>query len=159
MTFFINSYELDANIVRKRESLKQFSSMIQSYFSDRTYGNDIMTISISIIMVRMESGYESWFKPRRPRYISYEELRPPIGWEKCRERRIIEKEYQIETRLSNDAYDKLLMANDEDSWCIFSQETMKALELLDKLPKRLKDFNKDLFRHDVRQFFMDHSLL
>lgn len=155
----ISYCEVDANISHQRDALNLFSSIVQSYFKDKSYGTDVYTISIGIIMVRMEPGYEAWYKPRKPRYIKYKEIIPRKEWSNIREKIIIEKELCLETRLSNDVYDQLCNASEEDSWRIFANELLKALRLLDELPKKIKDFNKEQFKDDAKRFLVDNNLL
>jgi len=63
------------------------------------------------------------------------------------------KRFVIEIRFNNDVYDEFLKADDEQSKRIIARETLKALELLDKVPKRLKDFDKERFRTDVANYY------
>ncbi|MBR1636607.1 MAG: hypothetical protein IJ687_02010 [Bacteroidales bacterium] len=152
MKYQIQVYELDSPMRKKTWWLRDFSrDYLESVFIDRSYGKDIENISIVIILIRHIPGYEAWDKPRRPKYIEHYEsvsyiTGEPVRWE-------WNKRFVIEIRFNNDVYDEFLKADDEQSKRIIARETLKALELLDKVPKRLKDFDKERFRTDVANYY------
>ena len=152
MKYQIQVYELDSPMEKKTWWLCDFSrDYLESVFIDRSYGKDIENISIVIILIRHIPGYEAWDKPRRPKYIEHYEsvsyiTGEPVRWE-------WNKRFVIEIRFNNDVYDEFLKADDEQSKRIIARETLKALELLDKVPKRLKDFDKERFRTDVANYY------
>ena len=152
MKYQIQVYELDSPMEKKTWWLCDFSrDYLESVFIDRSYGKDIENISIVIILIRHIPGYEAWYKPRRPKYIEHYEsvsyiTGEPVRWE-------WNKRFVIEIRFNNDVYDEFLKADDEQSKRIIARETLKALELLDKVPKRLKDFDKERFRTDVANYY------
>lgn len=152
MKYQIQVYELDSPMREKTWWLRDFSrDYLESVFIDRSYGKDIENISIVIILIRHIPGYEAWDKPRRPKYIEHYEsvsyiTGEPVRWE-------WNKRFVIEIRFNNDVYDEFLKADDEQSKRIIARETLKALELLDKVPKRLKDFDKERFRTDVANYY------
>ena len=63
------------------------------------------------------------------------------------------KRFELEVRFDNDVYDEFLHADEDQSKRIIARETLKALDLLDKVPKRLKDFDKERFRTDVANYY------
>ena len=152
MKYQIQVYELDSPMRKKTWWLRDFSrDYLESVFIDRSYGKDIENISIVIILIRHIPGYEAWDKPRRPKYIEHYEsvsyiTGEPVRWE-------WNKRFVIEIRFNNDVYDEFLKADEEQSKRIIARETLKALELLDKVPKRLKDFDKERFRTDVANYY------
>lgn len=152
MKFEIEVYEYESAFKEKAWWLCDFSrDYIEPSFLDRSYGKDIENISIVIILIRHIPGYEAWDKPRRPKYIEHYEsvsyiTGEPVRWE-------WNKRFVIEIRFNNDVYDEFLKADDEQSKRIIARETLKALELLDKVPKRLKDFDKERFRTDVANYY------
>ena len=60
-----------------------------------------------------------------------------------------DKRFVIEILFSKDVYDEFKLADEEQSKKIIARESLNALILLDKIPKKLKDFNKERFRADV----------
>ena len=152
MIFEIRIYEIDHRMLNKSSWIEDFSKQyLIPAFEDQSYGPDILNVVIVIILIRHEPGYEAWYKPRRPKYIEHYEsvsyiTGEPVRWE-------WNKRFVIEIRFNNDVYDEFLKADDEQSKRIIARETLKALELLDKVPKRLKDFDKERFRTDVANYY------
>ena len=152
MRFEIDIFELDSPMQTKSDWLQDFSKQnLIPAFKGKYYGQDILNIAIVIILIRHLPGYEAWDKPRRPKYIEHYEsvsyiTGEPVRWE-------WNKRFVIEIRFNNDVYDEFLKADDEQSKRIIARETLKALELLDKVPKRLKDFDKERFRTDVANYY------
>lgn len=152
MIFEIRIYEIDHPMLNKSSWIEDFSKQyLIPAFEDQSYGPDILNVVIVIILIRHEPGYEAWYKPRRPKYIEHYEsvsyiTGEPVRWE-------WNKRFVIEIRFNNDVYDEFLKADDEQSKRIIARETLKALELLDKVPKRLKDFDKERFRTDVANYY------
>ena len=152
MRFEIDIFELDSPMQTKSDWLQDFSKQnLIPAFKGKYYGQDILNIAIVIILIQHLPGYEAWDKPRRPKYIEHYEsvsyiTGEPVRWE-------WNKRFVIEIRFNNDVYDEFLKADDEQSKRIIARETLKALELLDKVPKRLKDFDKERFRTDVANYY------
>ncbi len=152
MRFEIDIFELDSPMLTKSDWLQDFSKQyLIPAFKGKYYGQDILNIAIVIILIQHLPGYEAWDKPRRPKYIEHYEsvsyiTGEPVRWE-------WNKRFVIEIRFNNDVYDEFLKADDEQSKRIIARETLKALELLDKVPKRLKDFDKERFRTDVANYY------
>lgn len=152
MIFEIRIYEIDHPMLNKSSWIEDFSKQyLIPAFEDQSYGPDILNVVIVIILIRHEPGYEAWYKTRRPKYIEHYEsvsyiTGEPVRWE-------WNKRFVIEIRFNNDVYDEFLKADDEQSKRIIARETLKALELLDKVPKRLKDFDKERFRTDVANYY------
>ncbi len=141
---------------QKGEYFDQFSSrVLDKVFSSKSYGNDVKEIEIAAIIVKMYPGYEAWHKPKRPKYYEYRYSHlipenPPV---------IYNKRFTIEIRFSNEVYDKYLKSTGDESDAIIAREFYQALTLLDKLPKRLKDFDKKRFKKDVETLFHSHGWL
>ena len=148
MIFEIEIYEIDQPMLNKSSWIEDFSKQyLIPAFKGKYYGQDILNIAIVIILIRHLPGYEAWDQPRRPKYIDYYKVSlmgRQLEWN---------KRFVIEIRFNNDVYDEFLKADDEQSKRIIARETLKALELLDKVPKRLKDFDKERFRTDVANYY------
>lgn len=150
MKFELRVYELQTEMKEKSDFIDDFSKKyLEKYFSDKTYGKDVENIAIVIILIKTLPGYENWNMVRRPKYIEhYESTYVPSGipWE-------WNKRFVIETRFDFEIYDEFLAADEEEAKRILARETLQSLELLDKLPKRLKDFDINAFRADVKNYY------
>ena len=128
---------------------------LEEHFLTLNYGPDVEEIVIAYTIIKTKPGYEEWYKPKRPKYTEYG------GWitfgpggPKDRERR---KEFWIDYRIDGDLYDAFIEADEEQAICILACEILNSLELLDKLPKRLKQFDKERFKSDVSDYFQQQG--
>ena len=48
---------------------------------------------------------------------------------------------------------EFIEADEEQAKCILAREILQSLELLDNLPKRLKQFDKECFKSAVSDYF------
>ena len=150
MLFELRIYETDHPMLKKGLWIEDFSKKyLENTFKVKEYGQDVLNIVIVFILIRNIPGYEDWDKPRRPKYIEHLEFSnvatgDPLIWD---------KRFVIEIRFGNDVYDEFMLADDEQSKKIIARESLKALDLLDKIPKRLKDFDKERFRADVADYY------
>lgn len=120
---------------------------LEEYFLTFNYGPDVEEIVIAIAII----SHDDLYKPRRPKYTEYG------GWitfgpggPKDRE---IKKQFFIDVRFDGDLYDAFIEADEKQAKGILAREILHSLELLDKLPKRLKQFDKERFKSDVSNYF------
>lgn len=149
MKFEIIVKEGDAFMKKKASLIKDLSEQyLKNAFKDTFYGEDVKEVEINIILIKTQPGYEKWFTPRPPRYYKHKVITFMGG-----EQLVLNKHYTIEIRFDNALYDEFLTADENETKKILARESMKALALLDNMPKRLKDFDKNRFRADVAALF------
>ena len=51
------------------------------------------------------------------------------------------------------------MTSDTDTGRLVAKQCIASLDKLDKIPKKIKDFEKERFKTDFEQFFKQHSLI
>lgn len=131
--------------------------VLKNAFATRDYGKDVQEICIYIVLIKSQPGFERFFQPRRPKYIEHNESKDlpfseenPLVWD---------KRFHIEIRFDGKVYDDFVAADENQAKHILARETLRALDLLDKLPKRLKDFDKEAFRADVQKLYQSHGWL
>ena len=151
-------------LVNERESasndkamyIEEFSrTFLKSHFLLNDYGPDVQNIAIVIILIKTRPGYEKWYKVRQPKYIEYLSgysviTGEPKLWE-------WKKRYAIEVRFDDSLFEEFIESNEEEANHILARETLKALDLLDKLPKRLKHFDKERFKNDVAVYYHEQG--
>ena len=156
MKYALDYYELDEAMLDKGTYIRFFSNKwLEPYFVTKDYGNDVKDICIYIQLIRVEKRYEHLFKLHKPKFIDHKVLYNSINnlrWE-------WNKRFQIEIRFNNETYNAFLVANDEESNKILARETLAALDQLDKIPKRLKDFDKNAFIFDVKSLYESNGWL
>lgn len=156
MLFELKVYERESASEEKAIFTESFSkTYLERYFLLNNYGSDVLNIAIVIILIKTHPGYEEWYKVRRPRYIEYLSgisviTGEPKLWE-------WKKRYVIELRFDGELFDEFIESDEEGAKHILARETLKALDLLDRLPKRLKHFDKERFKNDVANYYHEQG--
>ena len=179
--------ELESGTEEKVNLIRRFSaSYLENTFLDKDYGSDVETIMIIICVIQMRPGFENWYKVKRPKYTEYKSWYTTFGIDDpdIPEFKEIKKRFDIEIRFKDQLYDDFMdadeeeakriaaeeeakriaeeeeakrIAAEEEAKRILARETLKALELLDKLPKRLKNFDKERFKADVAAYYREQG--
>lgn len=152
MKYELRINEFDHGLWDKTVFVEHLSKeVLENAFATRDYGTDVQEICIYIVLIKTQPGFERFFQPRRPQYIQHKESRilpfsddKPLVWD---------KRFHIEIRFDGKVYDDFISADEDLAKHILARETLIALNLLDKLPKRLKDFDKEAFRADVKELY------
>ncbi len=129
----------------KSDILNDLYKNIVNYFKDKDYGTGIQHFYIGCILVKTPPGYEYFFEVRKPRYQELSKVKMP-------DNSIEELPGTYIYGIKPD-YDLFVNATEEDSKKILFDEILASLSHLDKLPKRVKDFDKEQFKKDVTAFF------
>ena len=141
--------EVSEDVADKTQIIHSLSNRLSDYFSDRNYGNDVENFFIRIISVSPEF---EWFSTiRKPKYTSYRKYINRDGLEII-EDRVFSFSLKID-------YENFKNQSDEQNEKMLASEIIKSLSNLDSLPKKVKDFDKERFREDMKAFFDAQKLL
>ncbi len=125
------------------------SNSMKAVFKERSYGIDVLEFSIGFIMARTRPGYEAWYKPAKPKFIDFKNVKSKLTGEVS----AINKKFCCEIKLSDEVIDKFVNASEIDCYSIIACEVLDYLRSLNGLPKRIKDFDLKLFISDVEDYF------
>jgi hypothetical protein len=154
MKIEIRVNESDIEASHKLEVVESLSNQFASFFERKDYGSGVKSILIICILVKTKPGYEDWFKVRRPKFTEYKLLENKItGYKK-----VIEKEFAYEIRIDHNDFDEFISQYDKVSKKILALRVLDSLSNLDKLPKKVKDFDKERFNADIQDFFQKQGL-
>ena len=124
---------------------------LEEQFLTLDCGPDVEEIVIAFALLKTIPGHTEQYKPRHPKFTEYG------GWKtfgpdgpKDRE---IKKRFFIDRRIDGDLFNEFIEADEEQAKCILAREILQSLELLDNLPKRLKQFDKECFKSAVSDYF------
>lgn len=145
------SQELDTNAYKKSHVIESISSKLELFLKTKNYGNDIETFFIGFIGMKTKQGLEGMFKERKPKYISYKQVKNRLTGE------LIEvlKEYSYDIKFNNELYDEFVNGTDELSEKLFVQKLLESLKHFDKLPKEVHNFDVEKFKEDIHSLFME----
>lgn len=121
------------------------SDEIKEFLSQRNYGESIQEYLIGVTCVFIEDGYEHLFKQYKPFYVEDKISKNRFTGENIR----IYKSYTDSIVLTPDEYEDFVSGTESESLKIVSTRILKSLENLNKLPKKVKDFDVKQFKEDV----------
>jgi hypothetical protein len=133
----------------KNIQLIEFSNSLKEYFISKSYGEDLNYFVIGIICVKPE--FETFFKVRKPRYKAFDKINLLDG-----NTAELIGVYGYDIKLN---FDEFVSATETESRKILAQEILNSLSNLEALPKKVKDFDKEKFKSDMKQFFKEHDLV
>ena len=138
--------EVSEGVADKTRLIHALSDRLSKYFSDKDYGNDVIKILIGIICVAPEF---EWFSTiRKPRYKFYRKyIRDST---EIVEDRVFSFDIKID-------YEDFRNQTDNQNNKMLASEILGSLSNLDSLPKKVKDFDKERFKEDMRTFLMNRN--
>jgi hypothetical protein len=133
----------------KQKLFIEISNILQHYFAPKNYGSDIEHFLIGVISVKTE--FEQYFNVRKPKYKELEKIK--LLDDSIKE---LKRIFTYDIKLN---FDEIVSVTDEESKRLLVQEIIKSLSNLDALPKKVKDFDRDNFKTDLKQLFIENNLL
>lgn len=154
MKFAIVQY-LDTKSEKKSHLIQDISNDIQEILKEKNYGDDIETFLIGFLGVKTKIGYEDWYKEKKPKYVDYKQTKNRFTGEMME----IIKEYGYDIKFDNELYDEFVNGTDEESKNLLARKILESFAHFDKLPKKIKDFDKEKFKVDVEEFFKEQKII
>ncbi len=146
---FSITLEIDSQAYHKATLINDLSNKLESYFAEKSYGEGIQNYLVGCICIKTQPGYEDWNKKRKPRYKDVRKVKLPD-----KEVELVEvKEYTYDIKIDNELYDEFIAASETESLRIIFELLKESLSNLDKLPKKVKDFDSECFKEDFLAFF------
>lgn len=145
---FALTVEASEGVADKTMLIHELSNKLSDYFSGKDYGDDVRQILIGTICVAPEF---EWFSTiRKPRYKFYRKyVRDSI---EIIEDRVFTFNLKID-------YEDFKNQSDKQNEKMLASEILKSLSNLDSLPKKVKDFDKERFKEDMKTFLDEQKLL
>lgn len=147
--------EIDSTAQHKSSFINSLSQEINAFFEGKSYGEDIKHFFIGCICVKTKEGYEDWFKIRKPKYTDYKKIKNRLTGVEME----IIKTFECDFKIDDILYDSFISSNEEESKKIIANEIIKAFENSIEFPKKVKDFDKEKFKSDLKFFFNEKELV
>ena len=140
--------EASEGVADKTKLIHHLSNLLCEHFSDKDYGDDVREILIGAICVSPE--FEWFSKIRKPKYVFYRKyIRESVE--------IIEdRVFSFDIKIDHESFRS---QSDGQNEKMLASEILESLSNLDVLPKKVKDFDKERFKEDMRIFFNERKLL
>ncbi len=141
----------DFDLTSKDDDMSELEMKIRTFMKDKVYSEKVEKYLISIICVRPEFDEFRQFQPSRPQYVEDRTYKPKLGFGETH----IKKHFTMEIKLNYETFKK---SDKMDGLRMIAKELMNYLENL-KYPQKIKDFDKERFNEDMRNFFISENLL
>ncbi len=148
--------EIESEAAIKCGLVDLLENEFEKYFSNKFYGEGVLNIIIGFICIKTRPGYENWHKIRKPRFKSHSVVKLVTIEGSYAETKNL---FVWDVKLDYDVYDDFINLSDTESNQILAKEFWKSLSNLDALPRKVKDFNKEKFKEDMRLFFKEKYLI
>ena len=141
--------------IKKNKVILSLEDDVAKYLKFKDYGKDVKTYTIKLNCINPPKDFEHLFKLLPPKYID-KKISKNIH---TGEEQEFKKHFFCSINLIGDYYDEFLNGTDEESKKLLAGKIFESFEHLDRLPKKVKDFDKGKFKTDVEQFFKELNLL
>lgn len=141
--------------IEKNKVILCLEEDIAKYLKSKDYGKDIQSYTVKLNCVNPPKGFEHLFKLLPPKYIDLK-VSKNIHTGKEQE---FKKHFFCSINITGDYYNEFVNSSDEESKKLLARKILESFEHLDKLSKKVKDFDKEKFKSDVEEFFREQGLL
>ncbi|MEO8237469.1 MAG: hypothetical protein ABI576_05120 [Flavobacterium sp.] len=142
------SIEID----KESQIINKISDSLNSYFSDKDYGDGIKEVIIAIICV--SKNFEQFFIPKKPKYIKDKKITKSIHTHQTYE---IEKCLTYDIKIDFDEFKNA--SNEKDRERLLAEQILSSLIVFDTMQKKIKDFDLLLFKTDLENYFKEIELI
>lgn len=139
--------DISIEVEKKFDAVSPYHALLKEFFSDRFYGEDLITLYISVLC--WSPKFEHFFKLRKPNYKSEGKVYIHQGVQV--EREAMSLTYDL--KLNYDTY-----LNAPDIKPVLAQDILKSLDTISTI-KKIKDFNISEFKSDFKVFFQQNGWL
>jgi len=143
---FSISLTIDSRSKAKSDLIHDLSKKLAIFFENRTYGEDIQDYIIGFTCVFTPEGFKNIFTKKKPTYVADKTSTNRFSGEKIR----LFKMFIDNITIEEDEYEDFVSGSDYDSLQLVKSKILESLSNLDKLPKSVKDFDKERFKEDMK---------
>jgi hypothetical protein len=137
------SFEIGYQVSDKMSVIFSQNRYLHDYFLDKDYGEGIKHIYIGLICVQRRKGYEKFHKIRKPKYKAIEKTKSLDGTIKQLNGYFT---YDIEID-----FESVVNLTAIETNHLFVVELLNSLSKFDYLSKKLKDFDKEQFKENLKE--------
>lgn len=149
---FTIALTMDTRAETKSHILTNLSIYLNESFKDKDYGVDLLNYTLGFTSVLAPEGYGHFFEKKKPLYVSDRTTKNRFTGEKHHMYRLFIDGIVIES----DEYEDFVSGTDLNSLEIIKAKILESLSSLDQLPKKVKDFDKERFRIDMKNL-LEHT--
>jgi len=130
----------------KTDLIDLMFNRISRFVKNNNYGNGVRELLISVQIINPPEGYEHMYRDIKPRFIKNRVITNKLTGEKIH----IDRQFHYGIKIEGKLFSTFARETDDESEKVLASEIVKSLSNLDKLPKTIRDFNKDKFKLDIQ---------
>jgi len=138
-----------AEIKGKSSVIQVLSDDLKTFFRNKKYGDEIKTLTIGIVCVSPQ--FEKFFKQKKPRYTKGKKIVHPDGIPFT-----LEDDFEYDIKID---FNEVVDADEMKMRKILAREILDSLSVLDGFKSKIKYFDIDRFKMDLKDYFISQDLL
>lgn len=135
----------------KSDLIIKLSDDTEDYFKNKDYGQDIKAFTIGVHCENIPVGFEKFLKLPSPKYTKGKKTINPDGIPFT-----LEDNFEYSIRLDFETFKN---ASEREAEKILAKEILSSLDTLDSIKKKIKDFDWEAFKRDLKNYFIEKKLL
>jgi len=132
------------------QSIHYVSEELKAYFADKDYGEDVKDYLLGMNCFRPD--YYAFFKDRdltgKPVYVDHRISKNRFTGQPTEMNKLCINTVKLEA----DEYAAFIQADETERQRLTAQKILQSLSNLDKTPKKMKRFDKERFKQDMKDF-------
>lgn len=143
---------IDTEAKHKSIVIYDFSEKMKSFFVNRVYGNDIEIYTIGLKCIKVPEDYEKFSKQKKPLYVFDKVTKNIYTGEDHKMYKLL----IVDIVIAIEEYEKFVYGTDRENLKIIAERILETTTNYDLLPKKVKDFDKKLFKQDMYYFLSEY---
>jgi len=143
---------IDTEAKNKSMVIYDFSEKMKLFFVNKVYGNDIENYTIGLKCIKVPKGYEKFSKQKKPLYVFDKVTKNIYTGEDHKMYKLL----IVDIVIAIEEYEKFVYGTDRENLKIIAERILETTTNYDLLPKKVKDFDKKLFKQDMYYFLSEY---
>jgi len=143
---------IDTEAKNKSMVIYDFSEKMKLFFVNKVYGNDIENYTIGLKCIKVPKGYEKFSKQKKPPYVFDKVTKNIYTGEDHKMYKLL----IVDIVIAIEEYEKFVYGTDRENLKIIAERILETTTNYDLLPKKVKDFDKKLFKQDMYYFLSEY---
>ncbi|GBL06342.1 hypothetical protein [Glaciecola sp. KUL10] len=143
---FVIAQEIDWKAEKSTRALQCFIDKLVVKINEREYGSGIEHIYIGFICIKLPTGYEEWYKERKPIFRKVQKLTLLNG-----QQEELKNVFSYDIKLSDTEFD-VFISSEKDGIELFFNKLITSLSHFDSPSMKKRKFNSNAFKDDMQRF-------
>lgn len=147
--------KIDQRFLSLTTFINSLSNEISFFLSEKDYGSHVKEIVVGLNCVQPPQGYEHLFKLKKPFYVDNKSIINKYTGEVI----LLEKYFFYDFKVSDILLAKFETVSDFEKNKIIVKELIESFDLINNLPKKVKDFDLAKFKNDLEDYLKERNFI